>query len=104
MGKTALVKRSADEASDEVFLLGFCDWPLIYYCSESMSAVQILIALMCAVAATVAFKAALVNEVISLFSHRGGMSNAVISRIIVFITADVSCPLRVAFIVLMMYT
>lgn len=75
-GETALMRRSADEASDEVFLLGFCDWPFsCWYCSESVSAAQKLIALMCTVAATVAFKAALVNEFISLFSHRGGMTS-----------------------------
>lgn len=64
------MKSSGDEASDEVFLLGFCDWPfLCWYCSERVRAAQKLIALMCAAASTGTFKAAQLNEVISLFSH-----------------------------------
>lgn len=57
-----------------------------------MMAAALLNASMCAAAVTIAFEAALVNEVISLFCHYcGGMNNAVISTIIVFITIGSRC-------------
>lgn len=94
-----------DEASDEVFLLSFGDWPLIYrYCSESISAALKRIALLHAVAATVAFKAALVNEVLIIVSYHGGISNAVTSRSVAFITFKNSCLLPSASSTLRMYS
>lgn len=87
------------------FFFWVFDWPLIYrYCRESMSTALKRIALLHAVAATVAFKAALVNEVLIIVSYHGGISNAVTSRIIAFITSDNSCLLPKASSTLIMYS
>lgn len=53
-----------------------------------MTAAALLNDSMCAAAVTIAFKAALVNEVTSLFYCCGGVTNAVTSKVFVFIQSS----------------